>query len=248
MPSVALACISLLWCCRNPPQPPPVSTLPPLMLWAWERPEDLRFLDPQTTGVAVLAQTLTLTATGVEQHLRQQPLQLPQGTRRLAVTRLEKHEGGSLEGHEAELADLIVSRAIRKGAPENTLGVQIDFDAGLSERGLYVSLLKAVRARLPKAMLLSATGLASWCTPKTWLSDAPVDLWVPQFFRMGNDFKAFRAKLDSPDALPVECRSAWGMALDEPFTQRPSQTLFVFKPATPWTGEDFVNINPASRR
>jgi hypothetical protein len=35
-------------------------TLPRLVLWAWERPEDLRALDPDT-GVAFLAQTITLT-------------------------------------------------------------------------------------------------------------------------------------------------------------------------------------------
>jgi len=33
--------------------------LPPLMLWAWDRDDDLRFLDTRDTGVAYLAATLT---------------------------------------------------------------------------------------------------------------------------------------------------------------------------------------------
>lgn len=37
--------------------------LPPVILWAWERPEDLEFLNSQRFGVAFLAQTLTLTST-----------------------------------------------------------------------------------------------------------------------------------------------------------------------------------------
>ena len=37
------------------PDPTPraaaLARLPQVMLWAWERPEDLRFVDPRTTGV-----------------------------------------------------------------------------------------------------------------------------------------------------------------------------------------------------
>jgi hypothetical protein len=36
------------------------SNLPRIILWAWEHPEDLEFLDPNHFGVAFLAQTLTL--------------------------------------------------------------------------------------------------------------------------------------------------------------------------------------------
>src|SRR5882757_7820526 len=34
--------------------------LPPLMLWAWDRNDDLRFIDTSDTGVALLAATVTL--------------------------------------------------------------------------------------------------------------------------------------------------------------------------------------------
>src|SRR5438309_12019664 len=38
--------------------------LPNVVLWAWERPEDLRFIDPQRTGVAFLAATVSISSNG----------------------------------------------------------------------------------------------------------------------------------------------------------------------------------------
>ncbi len=37
----------------------PDNELPKIILWVWERPEDLRFLSAEKYGVAFLAQTLT---------------------------------------------------------------------------------------------------------------------------------------------------------------------------------------------
>src|SRR5579872_3054661 len=51
--------------------------LPPLMLWAWDRDDDLRFLDTSTTGVAALAATVTLRGDGVALTPRHNPLALP---------------------------------------------------------------------------------------------------------------------------------------------------------------------------
>lgn len=44
--------------CFRPPDPLP--GFPKLILWAWERPEDLRFIVPGATGVAFLASTITI--------------------------------------------------------------------------------------------------------------------------------------------------------------------------------------------
>jgi hypothetical protein len=38
----------------------PMRAYPRVFLWAWERPEDLSFIDPREAGVVVLAKTLTL--------------------------------------------------------------------------------------------------------------------------------------------------------------------------------------------
>ncbi len=82
--------------------------LPRVMLWAWERPQDLRFIDPHTTGVAFLAGTVEIRSLEAEStrsaastesaasaestvvlHPRLQPLLVPPGTALMAVVRLE---------------------------------------------------------------------------------------------------------------------------------------------------------------
>ena len=42
---------------RNPDR---MGGLPPFVLWAWERPEDLRFINPQNIAVAFLAGTIRI--------------------------------------------------------------------------------------------------------------------------------------------------------------------------------------------
>src|SRR5690349_23173068 len=62
-----------------------MSDLPRLILWAWERPEALRFINPQEVGVAYLAATITISGDRVSIRPRLQPLALAPGTRRIAV-------------------------------------------------------------------------------------------------------------------------------------------------------------------
>src|SRR5262249_12637984 len=52
---------------------PPLA-LPPLMLWAWDRTDDLRFLDTADTGVAFLAATVTLRGDAAVLAPRHNPL------------------------------------------------------------------------------------------------------------------------------------------------------------------------------
>jgi hypothetical protein len=50
-----------------------VSKLPQYALWAWERPEDLRFINPQNTAVAFLSNTIHLHSDAVVVRPRLQP-------------------------------------------------------------------------------------------------------------------------------------------------------------------------------
>ncbi len=50
--------------------------MPDKILWAWERPEDLRFIDTNKFGVAFLAQTLLLENDKVVFQPRRQVLKL----------------------------------------------------------------------------------------------------------------------------------------------------------------------------
>src|SRR5437660_377160 len=63
--------------------------VPRLILWAWERPSDLSFIDPNEVGVAFLARTIYLRGDRVIARPRLQPLNVPQGTVLTAVARIE---------------------------------------------------------------------------------------------------------------------------------------------------------------
>src|ERR1035438_5795688 len=82
------AFLALLVCACGT-RPDPLPNFPRLVLWAWERPERLRFVDPHTTGVAFLTRTISWRGGQVESRPRLQPLELPSGVALMAVVRLE---------------------------------------------------------------------------------------------------------------------------------------------------------------
>src|SRR6185295_15756492 len=86
-----------LFGCRpsNQVNPKLTGDMPPKFLWAWERSEDLTFLDPKEFGVAYLSQTILLENAKVLPKPRHQQLEMAEGTYIIAVTRIEtnKQEG-----------------------------------------------------------------------------------------------------------------------------------------------------------
>src|SRR6185503_8741461 len=62
------------------------SGFPRRIVWAWERREDLEFLDAGEFGVAFLAQTLVLKGADVVSKPRRNSLKVSPGTRLIAVT------------------------------------------------------------------------------------------------------------------------------------------------------------------
>jgi hypothetical protein len=62
---------------------------PRVILWAWERPEDLSFINPREVGVAFLARTLYLRDGGMVMRPRFQPLSVAPETNLIAVVRIE---------------------------------------------------------------------------------------------------------------------------------------------------------------
>ena len=71
----------------------PVDT-PALVLWAWDRDDDLSFIDIRDTAVAYLAATVVLRGESVFLTPRHHPLAAPKGTRLVAVAHVEidRHE------------------------------------------------------------------------------------------------------------------------------------------------------------
>ncbi|MCP5111607.1 MAG: hypothetical protein GY953_12310, partial [bacterium] len=77
------------WRLATSPFLDPLPELPKNMLWAWERPEDLSFLDCDAIGVAYLAETVILDGRRAGYRPRLQPLKVPDGCPMVAVVRIE---------------------------------------------------------------------------------------------------------------------------------------------------------------
>src|SRR5438046_9902514 len=83
---LALAPILLL---RLTSRSDPLHAFPRLMLWAWESPQDLRFIKPGSAGIAFLERTVWLDGARVRSRPRLQPLRFTPGTDLMAVVRFE---------------------------------------------------------------------------------------------------------------------------------------------------------------
>jgi hypothetical protein len=90
-----------------------MKAVPSLVLWAWERPEDLRFLDPTRAGVAFLAGTVRLGPKGMSYRPRLQLLQVARETRLVAVVRIETAVGAALDHETATTVAGEIARAGR---------------------------------------------------------------------------------------------------------------------------------------
>ena len=210
-----------------------MAAVPRLVLWAWERPEDLRFLDPKLTGVAFLAGTVRLGPDGMSFRPRLQPLRVARETRLVAVVRIEVAANSVLDATKADKVAAAIARAAE--APQ-VVAVQVDFDATVSDRASYRELLVELRRRLPVSMPISITALTSWCIGDRWMAGLPIDEAVPMLFRMGagqgevsNWMRAGR------DFREAACQTGLGISLDEPWQELPAgRRVYAFSPS-PWT-------------
>jgi hypothetical protein len=211
--------------------------LPHVMLWAWERREDLSFIDPREVGVAYLARTLYLSGDQVVIRPRRQPLIVPHDSVLIPVVRIETdwHLSPTMSPRQRAQA----ARAIARMADCSPAAIQIDFDATRSQRAFYRDLLTDVRSRLPDSMPLSITALASWCIYDDWIADLPVDEAVPMLFRMGRDSEQVTAYLRrGGDFVPALSRSSVGISIDEPSRAAPAgRRVYIFSPRA-WTREE----------
>jgi hypothetical protein len=209
--------------------------VPKIILWAWERPEDLNFINTRETGVAVLAMTVQLKGEETNIRPRFQPLQVPKGAFLIAVTRIEtdKQDAPALS---VEQRDKIIAGVFDLLRNPRVAAVQIDFDAKTSERDFYKELLTQLRKQLPETMPLSMTALASWCLYDDWIADLPVDEAVPMLFRMGVDTKQVVSRLESGgDFRPMIAKRSLGISTDEPLPRLPSgRRVYIFT-ERPWS-------------
>jgi len=237
--ALLLVLLSLFGCSGLGPAPvwerddDPLPGLPSVVFWAWRRSEDLRFLDPQGTGVAFLAATITLRDGGVAFEPRLQPMRAPEGAELISVVRIEApgetfDEDQLGDNQLSETVELLESVARSTGAER----FQIDFDAVESQRPFYRELLTRLRERLPAETPITITALASWCIGDGWIRDLPIEEATPMLFRMGVEDEAIRRRLaDSGDFLIDLCRTSVGVSTDEPWPAFPhGRRIYVFHP------------------
>ena len=211
--------------CRHDPLP----KFPRLILWAWESPENLNFIDPHQAGVAFLAKTIRLGDHRAIIRPRVQPLRVPPGTALIAVVRLESLGQDDLP-QPAEIASAIADA----GRAPGVRALQIDYDARVSERAFYRELIDEVKRGLPADFPVAITALASWCNGDGWIATLPVSDAVPMLFRMGSE----RYRPGSSFRVPL-CQSSLGVSMDEPISRLPrGRRVYVFHPGS-WTKTDY---------
>jgi hypothetical protein len=224
--AIIAAIISLQQCGR--------SRQPRIVLWAWERPENLGFINPRAIAVAFLAQTIRLRATETHIKPRLQSLKFAPGTELIAVVRIET-EHATLSPTQLEATVSAIQQLTR---PANLSAIQIDFDARQSEREFYRELLQALRRALPSKLRLSITALASWCIHDDWLTGLPINEAVPMLFRLGVERNEVHSYIASGKTFRCSlCQHSLGISTDEPFAHLPARnidSIYVFNPQ-PWS-------------
>jgi hypothetical protein len=221
--------------------------LPQLVLWAWDRDDDLRFLDSHDTGVAFLAATLTLRGDGVVLTPRHNRLAVPEGIKRVAVVHVESDRATPplLSGKQMRRFVEALG-AVSDEVPHHVL--QVDYEAVASQRAFFIDAIAALRLRLPGAPI-SVTALASWCFNENWTARLDADEVVPMLFRMGYDGRRVRAHFaNRGDFRSPDCRSSLGVATDELPAALPSgRRVYVFSPRR-WTVESYGIVRTRIRQ
>ncbi len=111
---------------------------PGLVLWAWERPEDLTFLTGSRTAVAFLASTIRLEGGGAEVFPRRQPLRVLPKTPLVAVVRVERGRERPSSPTPGQRAAVVAAAVEAAGLPRVS-ELQLDWDAVTSERDAYAA-------------------------------------------------------------------------------------------------------------
>jgi hypothetical protein len=203
---------------------------PVIMLWAWERPEDLRFAGPNF-GVAVLAGSIVLSGDTVRVTGRRYPAFVLPTQQIVGVIHIEIDRRDPLVWS-PEQRKATIARILGLADSPRFDEIQIDFEVRASERQVLLDVLHAVRAALPADQELSMTALASWCETERWLAAAPVDEIVPMLFRMGPTGENLKRRLAAGgDFADQNCRSSIGIAVDTPpYGLPPGRRIYIFNP------------------
>lgn len=232
-------------CSKHTINPRLDAEMPKKIVWAWERPEDLRFAGANEFGVAFLAQTLVLQGDEITYRPRRQSLDIAPGAYVIAVTRIEtSKEGGKRPSFSDSQRSRVVSLIKNTLDRPNVRAIQIDFDAVASERKFYRAMMNDLRPQLPENIPLTMTSLASWCVGDAWFNDFPVDEAVPMAFEMGADEETIKDFLrKGNDWREPLCRGSYGISVDDPLgvDLKEGRRVYYFK-NSPWRVADLEKL------
>lgn len=210
----------------------------PLVLWAWERPEDLRFAGPDVE-VAVHAGFIELSGDRLIVRGRRHPLEVSPERVTTAVVHVQIDPRRPLAWTPAREVQ-VAQAVLLLGRAPGVQRLQLDFEVRASERPILLALIRQVRAGLPEGVAFSMTALASWCDTETWLDEAAVDEVVPMLFRMGPGGERLKARLAAGgDFANPRCRQALAVSADTPLVRAPAgRRVYLFNPRS-WTAASF---------
>jgi hypothetical protein len=213
-----------------------------LVIWAWERPEDLSF----APDIEIALQTgfIELAGDTIRARARYFPLKSARAPETVLV-HVQIDHAAPIQWSPALRARL--AAAVRHYATVIPAArVQLDFEVRLSERQILLDTLADLRRALPPSTRLSMTALASWCMFDDWLQSAPVDEIVPMLFRMQKDGPAIRKTLaQGGDFRNPRCRAALAISSDSPIARAPpGRRVYLFNPRS-WTPQAFSQAQHA---
>ncbi|MES2295419.1 MAG: hypothetical protein V4582_00175 [Pseudomonadota bacterium] len=219
---------------------PALAALPATLLWAWERPEDLRWLPPDM-GVAYVASSIVLRGDETLIYPRRAPLLLSPGSARVPVLHVDASWRNPPTLSEQQ-RERITQELLRVAARANRHVVQLDFEVRQSQRPFLAATIASIRRQLDARVALSVTALASWCLDARGPGTTDADEVVPMAFRMGQQQGALRQRLLRQQGFDApQCASAIGFASDEARMQVRAPRHYYFSPQ-PWSAASWNRV------
>jgi hypothetical protein len=214
-----------------------------LVVWAWERPEDLRFLGSEAE-IAFQSGFVEISGGGVRARGRRFPLKVARAPETLLVHVQIDHR--SPLKWSPELRERVSGAVLHYAEAAPVRRVQLDFEVRQSERQVLADVLTDLRRGLPRGTLLSMTALASWCAHEDWIGTLPVDEIVPMLFRMERNGENIKKQLaNGQDFRNHHCRAALGISTDSPILRAPpGRRVYLFNPHS-WNEAEFRQIRRA---
>lgn len=225
---------------------------PKMTLWAWDRYEDLSFIEGCKASVAFYAGTIFLRDHETLFKPRLRSLKLPKILETTPVFRIESRYSGSQPA--ASTAGEVVNIIKRYQSSHRCTRIQLDFDAKESERPFFGAVLKLMRERLNPGTHIAITALASWCLFDRWLDigSAAPDEAIAMLFSMGTSRDAVLSLLKTQQlATGGHTKVSIGISANEGYTNRRLKELsllanpcklYIFN-SLPWTRARYKVVN-----